>query len=259
MKRLLYTTALAFIAILSTSCGDSIETIKEYSTDYADLQGHHKWAIKYTSDPATLALMPTDCDTLFKVAVTATLELAEEVSLPEKMVAEYKDINLYIYGARELDYMTPDQEGLQAVSKLLSGKVKNSADITFYSKASHSRAFIDELLKDTDNFLIGELDFTKNGKIASKELFNALFNGKDIATVITEYEGVVNEFQGAYYTCEESETSTNLDALADAYRIAKSYSLKIDESIDEDDLTNSQAKRLLDSYSRFEDIEYEMW
>lgn len=241
-----------------TSCGSKVEPIKNLTQKGSGLYGDYSWCVELTEDAAPLTLEPTDCDTLFNAAVTVTMRSNEKVKLPANMTAEYKEIYLYLSGYSKLGEMKPNEEGLKSIQKMLSSKKGSTAEITFISPEKLSAAVIQEEIEESKYFSITNMDFSVEGKLHKKELFKCLFDGDDVVEVLTKYENLVENLRKSYYTYEDEESTKAYEALELIYKEVYIFSSKLDESLDDDDLTNTQQERFETASSTYNKIKYDM-
>ncbi len=239
MKRLIYLFSLLCVAFGVTCCGGS-KSFMELPTLGQSWSGDHSWAVRMTDKAVQISIVPTECDTLFRVAAELELELNEELTLHPKMTAEFKNIYIWIWGAGKVDDLLPDEAGYESIKTLLAGKAGDKATITFYSDESATKAYIEEELTGCQYFSLGRLTFTSNGTIPCKELYKLYFGSQGLNSVIAEYEDSIDAVEDAYDAWYDDEKERDFIALVEAYRIAEAYGLKISESVSYFDISSRQ-------------------
>lgn len=259
MKKIFYLFSLLCVALGMTSCGGSNNNIMTIPTLGQEWSGDHSWAVKMTDNAAQLSIVPTECDTLFRVAMELELELAEELNLHKNMIAEFKKIYIWIWDAGKVGDLETDETGQESIKKLLAGKAGDKATITFYTEGSFSRAYIEEKLEGCENFTLGHLTFTENGRIPSRELYKLYFGSEGLNSVISNYDDSIDALQRAYDTWYEDEKESDLRALIEAYRITEAYGLKIYESVDTYDISSRQEDYIDECNERFEELDEDIF
>lgn len=106
-------------------------------------------------------------------------------------------------------------------------------------------------------FCISDLDFTVNGKIRKDELFECLFQNKDVNDVLDELEDVTNKFSEAFDKYEERGSDTHYEQLEKIYSEAEILCGKLELTINEDNISRSQARRFKQAFETIEEIFYE--